>query len=439
MSWTIDEAGALAYTLTGPPPRSLSGNFNPGMLVVVLLADGRRTMGDIYDRLVDLGFSMQDPADVLLIFQALERINAVAMRWHVESFLPLRHICYGGECGECCEGHLVGPLSLSEAKRLHEQREALKQLEPDLVDGLATMEVQDEQEPVLAINFLPGHCVFFGKDRLCAVHRHYGLRSKPLICQLFPVRVLQTEAGFRVGISPQCTMTHRSFQTAEPLSLPEFFESVGVRRPPGAIVGLDPSRVRSLRATPIFENNLQQESYFLSLVAIEGLSFTDLINSSTGTLQSGRPLPSAYLAEVSRRLRRFPERYRHSPLDLPTSRYGQHVRRFIADLARLPEPPAPWIEPVDPVRAYLLFSLSQFVYLRETSRFPQVETGIQVALIGLIGALWTTPEWTDGDRVHDELGRRMAYWYRMINVARSYQFLFDDADDYQVFRGLLGE
>ncbi|MGI8906698.1 MAG: hypothetical protein ACR2IE_09440 [Candidatus Sumerlaeaceae bacterium] len=49
-----------------------------------------------------------------------------------------------------------------------------------------------------------GSCIFFDKDRLCAVHRIIGPHAKPQVCRDFPYRYVETSGGTYVGLSFMC-------------------------------------------------------------------------------------------------------------------------------------------------------------------------------------------------------------------------------------------
>jgi Fe-S-cluster containining protein len=430
LSWSVSDEGSLSYLVSGRNNVRLSVRA----AAIALLADGTRNLGDIYDSLYEAGVVIEDPAQVIVVFRDLESTGALAMRWHLESDGPVRHECLA--CGESCEGHLIGPLSEAEIERLVRMKSELAELEPDLLDEDAVITIEKEGRPTPVLNTRRGHCVFLMKNRLCAIHAHYAPEEKPLQCRVFPLRVIQTEAGFRVGIISRCTLAHRSFQSGEPKTPEQAVEETMVNRPAGRVVGLDPSQTRSLTYTRAFEVNQHQEAFFMALLAPGRFSFVDIVSSANGELRDHGRIPQAYLSEVALRLRRFTERYWADPLNSPDTNYGKGTRAFMAALAGLPDVPS-FREPTGVVAAYLSHVLRQFVYLRETSRYPQLEVGVHVVLIGLLGALWTTGSWETDGGVSDELGRAIAYWLRLHNSADSFKWLFDGREDYATFRDSL--
>ena len=435
LAWVFD-GERQSYSIDSGFSEPIELNLKSAMLA--LLADGERTLGDIYDTALEVGARIEDPAEVILLFRLLDHNSAVDMAWHLESIGPIRHECTG--CGQSCEGHLIG-LSPSEAERVIGLKQSLDELEPGLLDVDATAVFdEDIDPPVIGLNTTSGRCVFLLDDNLCAIHKHFGPEKKPVACRLFPLRVINTEDGFRVGITGRCMAVHRSYKTAPAMSPAEAIQATYSRRPPGDIVGLDFTDIRSMRNTRAFRENGEQEAYYLSLATVSDLSFADMLASSLGMPRRWQVPPKPYLRDVARRVCLFAERFEPTPLDQPHTGYGEASRKLRDDFAALSEEPPQWREPGEPVLGFLRHTLQQFIFLRDTVKFPDVAVGVQVTLIGLIAALWTAEEWVDEDGgVADDLGSRVALWLRMNNVHASHRFLFDDPDDYRGYTSLLRE
>ncbi len=435
VDWQPDPNGGIRYRIRGASEGGLA--FNAGMLVIAMMADGERNLGEIYDAVLENGIGIDDPAHVVLVFRRLEQLGVIAMDWHYETTGPIRHRCTG--CGTSCEGHLISPLTSAERERVVRLKEQLKALEPDLPDAAALMEVEDDGgNPTPALHVLDGRCVFLATDGLCAIHRHFGPEAKPLQCRLFPLRVINTEDGFRVGISGRCTMAHRSFRDAEPQTPEQAIAGILESRPPGDIVGLDPARPKSLSYTAAYEAQLGMEGYFLALSERAETPLAGLVCGSAGVHRPDDVPPVAYLRDVVARLRRFADRVEPSPLNRPGTGYGDRSRALLADLAALDTATVEWNEPPSIVGDFIRHTLHQFVFLRNTAAYPTVEVAFHTALVGMIGALLTCEQATDEggegvSTVSDVLGGRVAVWLRLINVAASHQFLFDGREDFELY------
>ncbi len=49
-----------------------------------------------------------------------------------------------------------------------------------------------------------GDCVFLDEQNLCLIHKHYGLKAKPIACQLFPYVLTPVGTEMRVGLRFDC-------------------------------------------------------------------------------------------------------------------------------------------------------------------------------------------------------------------------------------------
>ncbi|MCA9563857.1 MAG: YkgJ family cysteine cluster protein, partial [Myxococcales bacterium] len=420
ISWAVQD-GALNYYVHGRAPRPIK--LNAGMATIALQADGKRSFAEIYDLLIANGIQVSDPAHVVLVFRMLEQVGAVAMRWHFESSGEIRHTCLGS--GHCCQGHVVSSLGDQMIERLHEYKEKLKTLEPELGDLPPIMELHESDgSKTYALNAQNGVCVFLNAERKCAIHKHFGAEAKPVACRLFPLRVVQTEDGFRVGISSRCTTASQTYKTAPALSAELAVEAAGFKRPPGDLVGLDPANRRSLRFTQAYQSNAGQEAFFLALTSKPELTLGNVVASADGCLREAAP-PASYLAAVQERLQRFANRFEFPPINLPGNGVGDLSRQLVGKLATC-SLPSEWIEPNADIREYLVHSLHQAVFTRDTTTAPTVECGVQIMLIGIAGitqmALASGPP---ANGVPDELGAEVAMWLRLTNTGLAFGQLFD--------------
>ncbi len=427
LAWRRGADGAIAYEIAGPGPEPVRGNA--GMVAVALLADGERTLADVYDALGAVGLNVGDPAQIVMVFRQLEQAGIARMRWHYETLGAVRHRCVG--CGQSCEGHLVGPLSGAEVERLQEMKAVLDTEGVGLAAGDAIMTLADEDgagdgplRPYLRV--VDGRCVFLRPDKRCAIHGRFGGDKKPLHCRLFPLRFIETEDGVRVGVSPRCARAHESFESAADEAPADWVRANQLRRPPGELVGLDPSRPRSLAYTRVYAAQAELEAYYLA-VAEQSETFGAVLARAGGDGGAEGPPPAAYLASARQRLRRFGSRFEPSPLNLPGTGYGDENRELRARLDALEAEATAWTEPAPVVARYLREVLAQFVFLRHTTAFPNAEVGVHTLLVGLLGALWA------GDGELERVGAYATHWVRMINVEKSERFLFDGPEDFQRF------
>jgi len=107
------------------------------------------------------------------------------------------------QCAKGCQSFAV-PLRGSEGVRIEKLRDWRKQLsvkqlfvkQPKLAGGTEIL-AKDSR----------GRCIFLGKDNLCEIHRDFGLKAKPLACQLYPFVLSPLGDAFRVGLRYDCPAT----------------------------------------------------------------------------------------------------------------------------------------------------------------------------------------------------------------------------------------
>jgi Fe-S-cluster containining protein len=116
------------------------------------------------------------------------------MRWQAVT-PPLRHSCQ--RCGASCTGHRV-LLQEGEAAKIAALAEQLGIVDP--IDGATLRQVG-------------GRCVFLTAEDLCGIHALQGPAAKPLTCQQYPLVVVRTEDGLRLGLDPGCLTTWNSWRT----------------------------------------------------------------------------------------------------------------------------------------------------------------------------------------------------------------------------------
>lgn len=122
---------------------------------------------------------------------------------HVRVFGENRHQCHA--CGASCTGWLIQLLDDEERQRIEDAGARLGVADP-VVDGHLRQESHQ--------------CVFLDEDRLCRIHRELGAEIKPLRCQIWPLKLVETEEGLRFGVDPGCLNTWRTWQTGEVPAVP---------------------------------------------------------------------------------------------------------------------------------------------------------------------------------------------------------------------------
>lgn len=105
------------------------------------------------------------------------------------------------QCGDCCRGWEI---ALSEA-----EVERIEALGWDGVDagpmGEPILRVTDSGRAWSVLARKPdGSCVFLTDENLCALHKHFGEDSKPLMCRLYPFSFHEVSSRVAVDVAFSC-------------------------------------------------------------------------------------------------------------------------------------------------------------------------------------------------------------------------------------------
>lgn len=183
----------------------------------------------------------------------------------LQTLAPPRHDCHA--CGNCCFGWRVRLVDDGEMAHIEEVGRALGVERP----------VEDH-----ALRFHKGACVFLDTDRLCRIHKAYGLEAKPLTCQQFPLRLTSTRTEVRVGVDPGCASTHLSWRDGPLLAVTP-------------LVAPQPRRVGA-RA-------VADEDALLGLLGVPGLTLAGAFGAVAGAPREDGELPTGMAGRIVARLK----------------------------------------------------------------------------------------------------------------------------------------
>lgn len=115
----------------------------------------------------------------------------------LKSLHRLNHRCTG--CGRSCEGAMVAQRPLDPTFMA-----SLPTLVAALGGGdVASFVAEVGGEPRLKLTG-QGTCAFLNTENKCSIRDRVGVEAMPTACRLFPLRLVQTETGLRIGASPTC-------------------------------------------------------------------------------------------------------------------------------------------------------------------------------------------------------------------------------------------
>ncbi len=203
-----------------------------------------------------------------------------------------------------------------------------------------------------------GFCVLHRHGVGCTIHATAGLEAKPLVCQLYPLQVVEAEDGLRLGNRATCLADHGVWADGPPTD-GAFLErilanpNVAMKRekPPAEDVAMNVANLPDLDTNTI-----------LSFLA-ERPDRSDPPNIDAWLCER----LTALLLEALDVLETFPEDHL-GPLH-PRATVGRHFEDFRTWAATSP---TAFPELDEAERAYFRDALRRFLFLRETSLFPTV-------------------------------------------------------------------
>lgn len=288
--------------------------------------------------------------------------------------LPIpRHACHG--CGGSCQGVKVRP-GPDELAPLAAQAAELGIADP-VVDGVLRQDA--------------GRCVFLDEADACRIHGRWGADAKPHICQQFPLLVLRTDGGVRVGVDPGCYHAWRTWRTG-PEPAPDAVLISADKPRPAAEQRAEATLLGLLAA-------VQTPAQALAQLAAPG------IEQRWATLL-GSLDPAALLARTP----------------------GPKARAAIGPMLTPPASAPPWPALTPDQAAYTLSAVRTFVALRQGD--PQLHA-IGSTVLMLLGAL--TAAWHD--TAPEPYGLALAGWSRCLRLPVFWSTVIAGPD---VLRALVG-
>jgi len=425
---------AVHYALERPGSE-VSVKLAPIAVAILMLCDGRATIQNVYRRAKKLG--LNPPSQFIeQLVKALYEVGfaSPAAVESLEHWLlpdPVQ-TCEG--CGRSCEGHLIGPLAISEVNRIGALFDELVTLVPRL-QGKAFV-VRIPQYDGLYLNLQEGRCVFLEDDNLCAVHKHFGADAKPSICRTFPYQRVYTETGVRLAVNNACFRYHG--QGSRGRELPRLVKLTGSLAELPTISGYAaPYDVMPLSGLPTelvaqrarFLDTEERVIAYLSRddASVSGLAKLVLGGDVSAPVAGFDVLPKGALLAARDLVRRFSERAKldagfigfiretRCALGRSTKVLVTDLERLGADSSELDSPPcSPALEDV------VLSHLRRLIWLRDVLQFETPQHAIAAHLVG-----WCVALWASGDL--DGVGEHMAGWHRLLTEDDNHRHLFDSA------------
>jgi len=132
------------------------------------------------------------------------------------SFVPgLQHACQA--CGSCCSSTDVGPIDKKQAERIqtHDWTEIIGGLDSNQA---VFRTARHADKTIILTEMRNDQCIFLAEDKLCLVHRHLGIDSKPTQCRQFPYVFSITDDRIDVSLSMECRAYWKAKKAGTPPS-----------------------------------------------------------------------------------------------------------------------------------------------------------------------------------------------------------------------------
>lgn len=327
----------------------------------------------------------------------------------------LEHTCE--LCGCSCLAQLVGPLSDAE----HDNAvNAYRELAAETPDAPAVNPIMKGIKPdgscMYFLNFPQKKCIFLGDDHLCRVHARFGADKKPAACRRFPLIGIRTENEIRLGIKPYCYANMRVCDLspasdslyenyrADPQMSPVVQDLIDHAAYRPAVRVQDPDEIARANA---------QEYQILAWLKND-ITYAELLPALLrGAREKYAALPKPFLQDVSALFKTLVPAVRAEADKLCGSAHARHVAA-LADALSSPLTDTSALSPNAPFWRYAKYALFQAVFLRETSRFPDVSTGTFALALGCLLAAQSP----------DHASDRLTAWLRLMAQTKLFETLF---------------
>lgn len=300
-----------------------------------------------------------------------------------------RHACHA--CGACCHGVRVRLLGDEEQARIRTLAAQLQVLDP-IEDG--------------RLRFADGRCVFLGADKKCQLHRHYGAAAKPLLCQQYPVVLLNTESGSRIGVDPGCLTLYGHWRDGDLIP-------ANARLVPTASV-MEPAQASTERALLTWSNRRD--------ASVAGMLRFIMGHPPGSSLPPG--LAGRWLARV--RAARLDQLLLHPEIGAPVRDALLPALRAAAQLDPERPPPDPRFGLEE--EAFAVEVTRRLVFLRLVSTLPVVPAVGMLSLLGAVTLAWT-------GRTGPAFGRGLSAWSRSLRASAFWSALLPSAEAFESLRG----
>jgi hypothetical protein len=254
-------------------------------------------------------------------------------------------------------------------------------------------EILGLDDPIDADGFLrfpKGRCLFLDSNKLCRVHKQWGLEAKPRVCQVYPRRHISTETGLRFAIDPTCGSSWSSWRDGP---------------------AEDPAAVDRSPRRPYPPPEVAAERAVIQATAHPQASVAGLASLVCGGPPVASTLPPGFAERVTTRLRaaRIGQLIAKPELGSAVGEALDHLATWLDSDA----PPPPWPGRLSADQeGFTLDLVRRALWLRQAPKLrPAVLGHTLVLTAGALGLAWADP-------TPERFGQGLAAWTR-VSVQRA--------------------
>lgn len=299
-----------------------------------------------------------------------------------------RHTC--NHCSACCSSYAVGPLLPDDVVRVEAAIAKVKAAFPDQPLEEPFTEREYHGATTAFLSKREGYCTFWRAGTGCTIHSAAGPAEKPLVCQMFPVQIVSTDQGLRLGTRPTCLGDETGWDDG-PLVDGRFIER---------IVG--DSRGWVVREEP------EGEHVALQLLSVPDVDTGSIVAFLAGTDRDTPPPIDAWLEERLQHLQlEFDVIGDQGPLHRGTST-ADVLSDFRVWHAARGDDAGTWPEVVPEALPWVRDAMRRLVFLRQT----KLHASIPWSLLAYVAAARYASAWASEGGTLDrrKLGRGFSTW-----------------------------
>ncbi len=299
-----------------------------------------------------------------------------------------RHTCKHSSA--CCSSYSVGPLLPDDVVRVEQALEAVREAFPDQNIDEPFTERDYHGATTSFLTKRDGYCTFWRDGTGCTIHSAAGAAEKPLVCQMFPVQIVSTDQGLRLGTRPTCLGDETGWDDGPAVDGAFIERIVGDSR--GWVVRDEPDG----------------EGIALQLLSVPDIDTDSIMAFLAGTDRESPPPIEAWLEERLQQLHlEFDKIGDQGPLHSGTSTADvlADFRTWHADRG---DEAGSWPEVVPEVLPWVRDAMKRLVFLRQTRLHPTIPW----SLVANVAAARYASAWASagGSLDRRKLGRGFSTW-----------------------------